>query len=95
MLTLTPKAKRVVGEALSSFPNAAYRNLWSHAEDGGFSPITARIALAALGYFSVLIEIRLSEPDIPREQRIPLANDLWFVTDLMSDIIESLQEPIQ
>ena len=90
MLTLSPKAKRFIGEALRRYPDAGVRDSWSSVDQITQSPIWSRIVLAALARFSAILELELANPRLTREARIKFSNDLWFVSDLISEITNSL-----
>jgi hypothetical protein len=90
MLTLSPKARRFISEAFQRFPDAGYRDLWSTANQISPSPFTLRLVLAALAHFSAILEFELAKTDLSRESRVRFSNDLWFVSDLISEISESL-----
>lgn len=90
MLILSPKAKRFIGEALRRYPDAGVRDSWSSVDQITQWPIWSRIVLAALAYFSAILELELANPTLEREARIKFSNDLWFVSDLISEITDSL-----
>jgi hypothetical protein len=90
MLNLSPKARRYISEAFERFPEAEYRNLWASADQANPAPIISRVAVAALAHLTAILEFELAKSDLTRERRIRFSNDLWFVSDLMTEISDSL-----
>jgi hypothetical protein len=90
MMNLSPKARRFINEAFRKFPDPVYRDMWSSADQVSLEPIVARSALAALSHLSAILEFELTKPDLSSEDRTCFSNDLWFVSDLISEISDSL-----
>jgi hypothetical protein len=92
MLALSPKAIRIVDLAVKRLEIASYQDAWlkEHHDEAELSPVAARIALVALAALGAYIEIELEKSDLQRERRIIFNNDLWFVSDLMTEILEEL-----
>jgi hypothetical protein len=89
-MQLTPKAQRIVTEAVEAMTDPGLREKWSlWAKRHGSDPLTpdmAQIALCALEQFARAIENRLDVVRLSEDDESDLTNDLYFIEAVESEL---------
>jgi hypothetical protein len=92
VLALTPQIRRYLDTAVHMPVNSQYESLWPAILEEDPSR-AARVVLAVLANLSVYLDRELDNAEaLPRDRRIMLNNDLWYVADLMEEIVEELRD---
>ncbi len=89
-MTLSPKARRLVAEAVRDLPDARARDTWrtwaEGARLGELPQSVAVVALDALQLAARQIKERLQSGDLDEDRYAELANDLGFIRAVASDL---------
>lgn len=89
-MMLSPKARRLVAEAVRDLPDAKARDTWrawaEEARPGALPQSVAVVALDALQLAARQIKDRLESGVLDEDRYAELANDLGFIRAVASDL---------